>query len=56
MAGWNEAYPYVIQAPPFPIVMDWCDEAFGKGEWQYFNSEFRFQTEQDFMLFKLKWL
>jgi hypothetical protein len=56
MAGWNEAFPYVINYPPRDEVVSWCDHTFGAGEWQYFNSEFRFQSTDHVAVFTLKWL
>lgn len=66
MAGMNEMYPYRVQVLRTSDWYDsggtwyklstWCDRTFGKGRrWEFFNSEFCFETEQDMMLFKLKW-
>ena len=60
MTGMNAAYPYRAPNPrwiDWNKVSTWCDQTLGKqGQWEYFNSEFCFQREQDMMMFKLKWL
>lgn len=33
----------------------WCNQMFGKGNWDYFYDGFVFEQERDYMLFKLKW-
>lgn len=63
MAGLNEIYPYRVNFPrtanwynaDWGTISRWCDQTFGPGEWEYFNSEFCFQKERDVMVFKLKW-
>lgn len=37
-------------------ISDWCNQTFGRGNWEYYDSSFVFEHERDFMLFKLKWL
>lgn len=62
MAGMNEAYPYSLPYPrtakwydgDWRELSDWCEQTIS-GEWEYFNSEFRFATERAKMLFMLKW-
>lgn len=61
MTGWNDAYPYTVnQWATKPLggswrdVTDWLDRTV-PGEWEYFNSEFRFRTERAKMLFLLRW-
>lgn len=65
MTGWNEAYPYVVNTSNivkhtkvtnelWVNVYSWLDQTL-PGEWEYFNSEFRFSTERAKMLFMLKW-
>ena len=58
-------YPYRVRFPRTGNWYDgggmwyqlssWCDECIGKGRWEYYWSEFVFEREQDYMLFKLKW-
>lgn len=62
MAGMNELYPYRVDFPrtakwydgDWAKFSDWCEQSIS-GEWEYFNSEFRFATERAKMLFVLKW-
>ncbi len=62
MAGWNEEFPYAVQYPrtakwydnDWRVISSWCERTIS-GEWEYFNSEFRFSTERAKMLFMLKW-
>ena len=63
MTGWNDYYPYRVanrdvsalpKNDPRYNVYKWCDDHL-PGEWEYFNSEFRFATERAKMLFLLRW-
>jgi hypothetical protein len=62
MTGWNEAFPYDVsrlatpESVPWRDIVEWCDQTYGDGNWDYFNSKFHFKTERDLMLFKLRWL
>jgi hypothetical protein len=37
-------------------ISEWCDSSIGPGNWDYYWNEFVFSREEDYMLFKLKWL
>lgn len=58
----NEYYPYKLPYPrtaawysgTWQELSSWCDQTI-PGEWEYFNSEFRFSTERAKMLFMLRW-
>ena len=67
----NVAYPYRIHFPrtaqwhpnyaaygdgDWMTICQWCNECIGKGKWDYYWSEFVFEREEDYMLFKLKWI
>jgi len=47
----NDWYPTVWRE-----LSGWCDTAFGTGHWEYFNENFMFETEEQKLLFKLRWL
>ena len=34
----------------------WCNQCFASADWNYYGDTFVFSREQDYMLFKLKWL
>lgn len=66
----NTVYPYRVDFPrtanwwnskadgsegDWAKISNWCNECIGPGEWEYYNSEFVFANEHDYMLFKLKW-
>lgn len=40
----------------WPLLSKWCDSTFGFGNWEYIEERFRFKTEEDFMLFTMRWL
>jgi hypothetical protein len=65
----NAVYPYRIRYPrtgnwwggtgtegEWSKLASWCDQCIGKGEWEYYWEEFVFSREEDYMLFKLKWI
>lgn len=60
----NTTYPYRIDYPRTGNWWDgawrdlsaWCDECIGPGEWNYYGDSFVFCREEDYMLFKLRWL
>ncbi len=60
----NAVYPYRVPYlrtskwwnNDWSDLANWCDQCIGAGEWNYYNEEFVFTNEKDYMLFKLKWL
>lgn len=62
--GWNDEFPLRIPYPrtaewysgDWGELAEWCDQAFGQGNWEYFNSEFAFKNEKQVNWFKLRWL
>lgn len=67
----NTVYPYRINYPrtaqwypnyatygagDWVKISLWCDQCITPGEWNYYHGDFVFAREEDYMLFKLKWL
>lgn len=60
----NTVYPYRVSFPrtkkwysgDWREISDWCNECIGRGEWEFYNSEFVFTEEKYYMMFKLRWL
>ena len=60
----NSVYPYRVEYQrtdrwyenDWRELSEWCNECIGRGEWEYYYGEFVFAREEDYMLFKLRWL
>ena len=59
--GWNDAYPHAVDSGKIGPMSDswntvckWCDKHLHE-DWEYFNGEFRFKTEQAKMWFLMRW-
>ncbi len=63
MAGWADSYPLAVYWPrtanwyteDWREMSSWCDATFGPGEWEYFNTEFRFKNQEQVNWFVLRW-
>ena len=40
---------------PWQVISDWCNSAYGQGNWEYYDEHFRFKTEANKLLFLLRW-
>ena len=57
-------FPYHVKFPrtlrwwrgDWAALSEWCSYNYGWGNWEYFNEHFMFRTEEDRVLFRLRWL
>jgi hypothetical protein len=40
----------------WPDYSEWCNQTYGRGNWEYFYGQFLFKNEQDATAFRLRWL
>ncbi len=36
-------------------MSDWCTQAFGRGEWEFYDNRFIFKTQAHLAFFLLRW-
>lgn len=60
----SKQYPYSVKYPrtanwwgrDWGLRSSWCTDAFGIGNWEYDHEHFMFKTEEDKLMFVLRWL
>ena len=40
----------------WPNYSEWCNDTYGRGNWEYYYGQFLFKNDKDALLFRLKWL
>lgn len=62
----KRCYPHAIKYPRTPgwwgsgdkwyQLSTWCNSHSGEREWEYYDEYFMFKTEQELLLFILRWM
>lgn len=45
----------VFREKSWPVFSGWCDETYGPDNWEYHYGRFYFGSEEDALLFRLRW-